>query len=186
MAKNYTVAPEVDDDEEFPEPKPTKQYKKSIGPEPRVVNPKQYDKPIGPERGSIFQRIADVAAPGLSGEARALGKKGVAKLAKGAIVSGVRNTGERVGSLVGNMAPPVWLQDVHTGKRGGKKKFTQVPGNGMPSWMFGGGMPWDQPTHKTDVERVIVTRVHADGSRTTTQRIPTQKRRSNKPDWIHF
>ena len=48
MAQNYRKMEEVEE-ETFPEPKPTKQYREPVGPqEPKVTE--QYDRPIGPER----------------------------------------------------------------------------------------------------------------------------------------
>jgi hypothetical protein len=172
MPEHYKKAEEVPEEGklEFPEPKATKQYSKSIGPE----------KPV---KEGIFKRVARVAAPGLSGEAEALGKKGVKKLAGGAIKSGIINTGNRVGSLIGHMGVPVWLQDQTRGKR----KSTQIQGTDLPPWVFGGGMPWDQPRQSSTVEKVIVTRVHADGTRTTTTRVPTERNpRPKKPSWIRY
>ena len=172
MAEHYRKVEEVKEEGklEFPEPKATKQYSKPIGPEK-------------PPKEGIFKRVARVAAPGLAGEAEALGKKGVKKVVGGAIGKGIVNTGNRVGSLIGNMGVPVWLQDQTRGKR----KATQIQGTDLPAWVFGGGMPWDQPRQSSTVEKVIVTRVHADGTRTTTTRAPSQKStRPRKPEWIHY
>lgn len=190
MAKHYKKALEFDDPDdglEFPEPRATKQYSAPIGP----TRPTDAPMVATVRKPSIFQRIADVAAPGLAGESRALGKRGVKSIAKDDGVAGIRNVGQRVGSLIVQpSAPPVWLMDQTRG-RGGKRKqrSVQIPGTDLPPWMFGGGMPWDRPTQKSDVERVIVTRVHADGTRTTTTRIPrdAQSRRGpTRPGWINF
>lgn len=189
MADYYRKVDEIPDEElEFPEPKPTKQYKTPIGPE----------KPV---KESIAQRIAKVAAPGLVGESEALGKgaaKAIAGKAKGGVVRGIQNMGARVGHLIetqpappgisGSLDVPVWLRDT----KGGKSKHTRIPGDSIPSWVLGGGLPWDQPRQHSDVERITVTRVHADGSRTTTHRnVPAKGQRQSlprqkKPSWIKF
>jgi hypothetical protein len=185
MPKHYTVV--EDKEPTFPKAKVITQYDSPIGPtqEGKAVPTEQYKKPIGPKKDSIFKRVARVAAPGLTGEAEALGKKGVAKLVGGAVISGVRGAGERVGYLTEHMGAPVWLQDIQSSRKG-KKKSTQITGHDLPAWVFGGGMPWDSPKKSTDVEKIIVTRVHSDGTRTTTTRMPSQKPRSNKPDWINY
>jgi hypothetical protein len=136
---------------------------------------------------SIFQRIAQVAAPGMAGESKAFGKKGAASVLRGFAGGAIANTGKRVGSLIGKgQAVPVWLQDRSISKKG-KRKMTQIDGMDLPPWIHGGGMPWDAPKQKDDVERIVITRIHADGSRTTSTRHPNKKKRSgDRPSWIQF
>jgi hypothetical protein len=165
---------------------PDKPYR-SVG-ESRAID--QYDK--APSTGSasakkpagVFQRVANAVAPSMTKEAAELGKVGPARLAGRAVGKGIVNTGARVGSLMGQNSIPVWLQD----QRRGKSKYTKMSGAELPAWIYGGGMPWDQPRQSSTVEKVIVTRVHADGTRTTTTRAPTQNRshKPRRPDWIRF
>ena len=151
--------------------------------ERREQNRKIRDSAPAPKEG-IFKKISKNLAPGLSHEARELGKEGIVKPVGRAVKTGVINTGARVGSLVGQPSMPVWLQD----QRKSGSKSTRISGAELPGWIYGGGMPWDQPRQSSTVERVIVTRIHADGSRTRTERHPQQSRRqqSSRPDWIRF
>ena len=183
---HYTVVDEVED-YKFPDPKPTKQYRAPIGPSMpgESVSASHHEKP------SIFQRIAQVAAPGMVGEAKALGKKGAASAFGGFVGGAIHNTGKRVGSIMGKSpAPPVWLQDKMPSKKGkGVRKLTQIDGGSLPGWVFGGGMPWDRPRQQeSDVERIVVTRIHADGRRTTSTRRPpgAKKKSRDYPEWFGF
>ena len=146
------------------------------------------------EKETVFKKVAKHITPeGVAG-ARAAGEavrgKGPiaygAGYAAGAAHQGIKNTGNRVGSLLANQTPPVWLNDVGAGRR---KQTSRVKGGGLPPWILGGGMPWEHHEEEpSPVEKIIITRVHADGTKTRSYRKPRERQvpRGSRPGWIQF
>ena len=186
MKGNWKKAKEVSE-EDFPEPKATKQYSKPIGPEKPVSKqthyrkvsgvdddelefpePKattQYKKPIGPEKPTpIPSKKKTISTGGLP----------------------FASVGKNFSDLQQQMGPPTWMNQ--SGGKRGKVSAPRAFGN-VPGWVMGGRAPWDSSPksgHK-DIVRTIITKVHEDGTKTRTVRgPPAPKKGSNKPNWISW
>lgn len=164
-------------EEDFPEAKVTKQYKTPIGPEKpsTPTSVKQYVTPAGPKAPSTKEKLEMLFEPEI----------GEIKSAAGFTKSRISNASLRIEDIVTHQTGvPIWLHD--TGKKG-KSKLTRFSGEGLPSWVFGGGMPWDRTRRESDVERVIVTRVHSDGRKTRSIKKPKRTEIvRDRPSWIQF
>jgi len=194
MVKNWKKAKEVkQEQEEFPEPTPTEQYVKPIGPEqpkpkkpthyksaPAVNNEmefpephatNQYSKPAGPKEQT----------PRAAQRPRSVGSGG----GIGNVFAGV---GQRITHVTQSLPAPTWLTDVGSKPvKGRKGKVSSSPASNIPDWVMTGRMPWEQtkPAQK-QVAKIITTRVNADGTRTTTTRVPKQNKGAKRPNWINW
>lgn len=157
--------------------KKAKEVKPLKFPEPIATH--QHSAPIGPVRTQDdieFQRGYDAA-----NEPDSIFKR-VARV----VTQGVSNTGQRAANLSNRgFDTPTWMRDQNPGQRS--------TGSSMPSWLYDGGMPYSNQQQHRDVERITVTRIHADGSREITHRNVPAKRsapraapRQRRPDWIKF
>lgn len=185
---NWKKAPEVEGDDDFPEPVPTKQYAAPIGPQQRKVKADQYEKPIGPEKEGIFKRAVRALNPDAPAAAEKAGKnfpKNVKQAAPGIMQDLGRNVGKAAAAM--NVAP-IWLRDNYGGGKSTTKRVSAKHTQGLPPWVLGHGMPWDRPSGSGGVApggdddrvvRVVVTRTHASGRKTRSYRTPHQKETSH-------
>lgn len=92
-----------------------------------------------------------------------------------------------IGNLARALPAPTWIND---GKKGKGKGVPGVPMGNLPDWVMTGRSPWSgspAPVAQNTVVKTIVTKVHADGTKTRSVRAPSQKKAAPKrPNWIQF
>jgi len=106
----------------------------------------------------------------------------------GSIFAGM---GANIIDVLQKVPEPAWIRD--GGGKGGKKG-RGIPGMGpgnVPDWVMTGRAPWDGPVKKQQgapVVKTVITKVHADGSKTRSVRggTPTQHKAPKKPNWINW
>jgi hypothetical protein len=145
----------------------------------------QLNKDLRSEQEGIFKKAVRLVNPAAPAAATASGK-GAVKKVKAAGPSALQNLGKNVGAANKAMSgPPVWLRDNYAGGSGKKTTQRKVSGSGLPDWVLGRGAPWDPHGQRMagsgdhgEVVKVVVTRTHADGTKTRTYRTPHKKRDS--------
>ena len=92
-----------------------------------------------------------------------------------------------MGNLARALPAPTWIND---GKKGKGKGVPGVPMGNLPDWVMTGRSPWSgspAPVAQNTVVKTIITKVHADGTKTRSTRAPSQKKAApKKPNWIRY
>ena len=142
-----------------------------------------YDEAPVYAKGEKRQKPPKASTPSPSSPAPQRPRSGGAGI--GNVFAGV---GQRFTHLTQSLPEPTWLNS-HSGKpaKGKKGKIPSAPGSNVPDWVMTGRIPWEQnkPAQK-QVAKIITTRVNADGTRTTTTRMPKQNKGPKLPNWINW
>jgi hypothetical protein len=140
-----------------------------------------YDEAPAYAKGEKRPKPAAPSTPSAPQQPRSVGNGG----GIGNVFAGV---GQRITHVTQSLPAPTWLTDVGSKPvKGRKGKVSSSPASNIPDWVMTGRMPWEQtqPAQK-QVAKIITTRVNADGTRTTTTRVPKQNKGAKRPNWINW